>query len=111
MVPGQVIFGGGGGGKKRRRRKRQTEAEVQVILKEVFCDGIPAGSIVPGSCDLQVLSYDSVTDVCNYLLTFTILDTTALKTSLNDINDNINTNKVITDAGFTAEQGTIGGFS
>ena len=109
MVAGQVIIGGGAGGKK--RRKRQTESEVQAILKEVFCDGIPAGSIVPGSCDLEVKAYDSATGVCDYLLTFDILDATALEAALNDVNDNIATNAVITDAGFTASPGTMGGFS
>ena len=110
MVVGQVVVGGGGGGKKRRRRKRQTKAELQPILKAAFCDNIPAGSIVPGSCDLQVLAYDETTGVCDYLLTFDILDATALETSLNDINDNIATNTAITDAGFTASPGTIGKF-
>jgi len=108
VVVGQVVVGGGGGGKKRRRRKRQTKAELQPILKAAFCDNIPAGSIVPGSCDLQVLAYDETTGVCDYLLTFDILDATALETSLNDINDNIATNTAITDAGFTASPGTIG---
>jgi len=93
----------------RRRRKRQTTgADLQPILKAAFCDEIPAGSIVPGSCDLKVLAYDPATFICDFLLTFDILDATALETSLNDINDNINTNTAITDAGFIASPGTIG---
>ena len=95
----------------RRRRKRQTTgADLQPILKAAFCDEIPAGSIVPGSCDLKVLAYDPATFICDFLLTFDILDATALETSLNDINDNINTNTAITDAGFIASPGTIGKF-
>ena len=110
MVVGQVNVMGGGGGKKRRRRKRQTKAELQPILKAAFCDEIPAGSILPGSCDLQVLAYDQATGVCDYLLTFDILDATALEIVLNDINDNIASNTAITEAGYTASPGTIGKF-
>ena len=110
MLVGQVSIKMNNG-KKRRRRKRQTQGQVEEILKKAFCDNIIAGSIVTGSCDLQVVSYDSPTSggtgVCNYLLYFTILDATALETSLNDINDNIAA-KV---TGFTAESGTIGRFS
>ena len=109
-VVGQVVIGRGGGGKKRRRRKRQTIPEVQAILKAAFCNEIPAGSIVPGSCDLQVLAYDQATGVCDYLLTFDVLDATALETGLNEINNNIATNTAITEAGYPASPGTIGKF-
>ena len=67
------------------------------------------GSIIPGSCNLQVLDYAN--NVCNYLLTFTMLDATALEVALNDINDGIATNTVITGAGYEVSQGSIGGFS
>ena len=108
MVVGQVVVMP----PPRRRKKRQetTGADLQPILKAAFCDEIPAGSIVPGSCDLKVLAYDPVTGVCDYLLTFDILDATALEMQLNDINDNIATNTAITDAGFMALPGTIGKF-
>ena len=107
-VVGQVVIGGAGGGKKRRRRKRETIPEVQAILKAAFCNEIPASSIVLGSCDLQVLAYNQTTGVCDYLLTFDILDAPALEVSLNDINDNIATNTAITESGLTASPGTIG---
>ena len=94
------------GGKK--RRKRATDQELEGILKNVFCGGIPAGSITPGSCNLQVLDYD--TRLCNYLLTFTMLDATALEVALNVINDGIARNTVITRQ-YTVSRGQIGGFS
>ena len=94
-------------GKKRRKRATDQE-ELQVILKNVFCGGIPAGSITPGSCNLQVLDYD--TRLCNYLLTFTMLDATALEVALNVINDDIARNTVITRQ-YTVSRGQIGGFS
>ena len=94
------------GGKK--RRKRATDQELEGILKNVFCGGIPAGSIIPGSCNLQVLDYD--TRLCNYLLTFTMLDATALEVALNVINDGIARNTVITRQ-YTVSRGQIGGFS
>ena len=96
-----------------RRRKRATDEELQTlqeILDEVFCDGIPVGSIVPGSCNLQVLDYDNP-PACNYLLTFTMVDETALVAALDDVNDKIADNPAITDAGATATPGEIGGFS
>ena len=95
-----------------RRRKRATDEELQTlqeILDEVFCDGIPAGSIVPGSCNLQVLDYD-VPPACNYLLTFSMVDETALVAALKDVNDDIADNEVIKAAGATATPGEIGGF-
>ena len=108
MVVGQVVVMP----PPRRRKKRQetTGADLQPILKAAFCDEIPAGSIVPGSCDLKVLAYDPATGICDYLLTFDILDAPALEVSLNDINDNIATNTAITESGLTASPGTIGKF-
>ena len=103
-------------GKKRRKRAATAEQLqfLQEVLQEVYCDGAPAGSIVPGSCKLQVLDYNSP-PVCNYLLTLEILDQTALVAALDDVNKNIETNAVIKtkiiDAGGTAKPGTIGGFS
>ena len=96
----------------RKRRKRATDEQLQLlqeILDEVFCDGIPVGSIVPGSCNLQVLDYDNP-PACNHLLTFSMVDETALVAALKDVNENIDTNKAITDAGATATPGEIGGF-
>ena len=96
----------------KRRRKRATEKELQFlkyILNKVFCDGIPVGSIVPGSCDLKVLDYNN--NVCSYLLTFTMEDASAVVEALNEVNEGIAENKVITDAGITASPGPIGGFS
>ena len=107
-VVGQVGVGAGLG-KKRRRKRQATEQELQPILKAAICDEIPAGSIVPGSCDLQILAYDPASGIVDYVLTFDILDTTALEAALNDINDNIATNPVLTDNGFSPEPGTIGG--
>ena len=95
-------------GKKRRKRATDQD-ELQVILENVFCGGIPAGSIIPGSCNLQVLDYD--TRLCKYLLTFTMLDATALEVALDDINQGITTNTVITGSRYTALPGPIGGFS
>ena len=92
----------------KKRRKRTTDQELQVILENVFCGGIPAGSIIPGSCNLQVLDYD--TRLCNYLLTFTMLDATALEVALNVINDGIARNTVITRK-YTVSRGQIGGFT
>ena len=97
------------GGKKRRKRATDDELQLlQLILDEVFCDEIPAGSIEPGSCNLQVLDYAN--NVCNYLLTFTMLDATALEVALNVINDGIARNTVITRQ-YTVSRGQIGGFS
>ena len=102
------------GGKK--RRKRATEDQLQLlkdILDEVFCDEIPVGSIEPGSCNCQVLDYDSP-PVCNYLLTFKILDETALVEALNVVNENMEAkvaNAKANTGGATATPGTIGEFS
>ena len=63
-----------------------------------------------GSCDLQVLDYDTVTGVAHYILSFEILDATALKKSLYDINKDIATNTAITASGQSALPGTIGKF-
>ena len=101
-----------------RRRKRATADQLKLlkdILDEVYCDEIPAGSIEPGSCNLQVLDYDSP-PVCNYLLTFKILDETALVEALNVVNENIVTKvanaKATANTGVTATPGgTIGEFS
>ena len=97
-------------GKKRRKRATDQELQaLQVTLENIFCGGIPAGSIRPGSCNLQVLDYD--TRLCKYLLTFTMLDATALEVALDDINQGITTNTVITGSRYTALPGPIGGFS
>ena len=110
MVIGQVVLGRGQAGRRRKREAAFSVETVQPILKKVFCDGIPADSIVPGSCDLQVLDYNNP-PVCNYLLTFTMEDATAVVEALNEVNEGIAENKVITDAGITASPGPIGGFS
>ena len=104
------------GGKKRRKRATDDELQLlQLILDEVLCDGIPTGSIVPGSCILRVLNYDDP-PVCPYLLTFNILDENVLVEALNDVNENIVTKvanaKATENTGVTATSGgTIGGLS
>ena len=97
----------------RKRRKRATDEQLQLlqeILDEVFCDGIPVGSIVPGSCNLQILNYDDNTAVCDYLLTISMVDETAVVAALNTVNDEIADNPAI-PADYTATPGQIGGFS
>ena len=63
-VTGTIILGG----TNNRRRKRSGWAifgkdDVKNILKEAFCDNIISGSIVTGTCDLQVLDYNTATGV------------------------------------------------
>ena len=103
------------GGTNNGRRKRSGWAifgkdDVKNILKEAFCDNIISGSIVTGSCDLQVLNYNTATGVAKYILSFEILDATALKKSLYDINKDIATNTAITGSGQSASPGRIGKF-
>ena len=103
------------GGTNNGRRKRSGWAifgkdDVKNILKEAFCDNIVSGSIVTGSCDLQVLDYNMVTGLTKYLLSFDILDATALEKSLYNINKDIATNTAITASGQSALPGTIGKF-
>ena len=98
----------------KRRRKRATDEEnkqfLKYILNKVFCDGIPVGSIVPGSCDVKVLVYEN--NVCTFLLFFSMVDATVVLEALNEVNDGIAENKVITDAEITAKRLVpIGGFS
>ena len=102
------------GGKKRRKRATDDELQLlQEILDEVLCDGIPTGSIVPGSCILRVLNYDDP-PVCPYLLTFNILDENVLVEALNVVNENMEAkvaNAKANTGGATATPGTIGEFS
>ena len=63
-----------------------TKVEVKDILKKAFCDTIPSCSIVTGSCDLQVLDYNEVSGVADYILTYVQLP---LEDDLNDINAGI----------------------
>ena len=96
----------------KRRRKRATDEELQFlkyILNKVFCDGIPVGSIVPGSCDLIVLDYSN--SVCNYLLIFDMVVETVVVEALIEVNEGVGTNTVITEAGITASPRPWGGFS
>ena len=111
LFQGQVTVGG----TDNVRRKRSGWAifgkdDVKNILKEAFCDNIVSGSIVTGSCDLQVLDYNMVTGLTKYLLSFDILDATALEKSLYNINKDIATNTAITASGQSALPGTIGKF-
>ena len=75
MVQGQVKIGGFGKNWRYGRGVALTLEEVKEILKKAFCDEIPSGSIVTGSCDLQVLDYNSATGVAEYLILFDILGT------------------------------------
>ena len=108
-VQGTIIIGGSG----RRRRKNWDifgKDDVKNILKEAFCDNIIPGSIVTGSCDLQVLDYNTATGLANYILSFVILDEIALEKSLYSINKDIATITAITASGQSALPGTIGKF-
>ena len=109
MVIGQVVLGRGQAGRRRKREAAFSVETVQPILKTVFCDGIPADAIVPGSCKIQI-SHISPSGVVDFLIISEILDETVLDQNLKDINDNIATNPAITVGGFTATPGKIGGF-
>ena len=106
-VQGRIIIGGTRG---RRSWAIFGKDDVKNILKEAFCDNIISGSIVTGSCDLQVLDYNTATGVAKYILSFEILDATALEKSLYYINKDIATNTAITASGQFASPGTIGKF-
>ena len=69
-----------------------TKEKVKDILKEAFCDKIPSCFIVTRSCDLQVLYYNDVSGVADYILTF---DQLLLEDSLNDINAGIAENPAV----------------
>ena len=99
-----------GGTRRRRNWAILGKDDVKNIFKEAFCDNIISGSIVTGSCDLQVLNYNTATGVAKYILSFEILDATALEKSLYDINKDIATNTAITASGQSALPGTIGKF-
>ena len=99
-----------GGTRRRRNWAILGKDDVKNIFKEAFCDNIISGSIVTGSCDLQVLNYNTATGVAKYILSFEILDATALEKSLYIINKDIATNTAITASGQSALPGTIGKF-
>ena len=99
-----------GGTRRRRGWAIFGKDDIKNILKEAFCDNIISGSIVTGSCDLQVLDYNTATGVAKYILSFEILDATALEKSLYYINKDIATNTAITASGQFASPGTIGKF-
>ena len=107
LAQGNIIIGGTG---RRRSWAIFGKDDVKNILKEAFCDNIISGSIVTGSCDLQVLDYNTATGVAKYILSFEILDATALEKSLYIINKDIATNTAITASGQFASPGTIGKF-
>ena len=92
------------------RQAALTIDRVKEILTQAFCDEIPTGSIVSGSCNLQVLSYDPVTGVADYLVTFDIIELEQLTEGLNTINEGITagTNQAIQDSGQSVSSGTIG---
>ena len=99
-----------GGTRRRRNWAILGKDDVKNIFKEAFCDNIISGSIVTGSCDLQVLNYNTATGVAKYILSFEILNATALEKSLYIINKDIATNTAITASGQSALPGTIGKF-
>ena len=84
-----------------------TKEKVKDILKEAFCKKIPSCSIVAGTCDLQVLHWDEVSGVADYILTF---DQLKLEDSLKDIKAGIAKNPAITASGQSVLSGTIGKF-
>merc|ERR1711971_1108434 len=100
-----------GGTRRRRGWAIFGKDDIKNILKEAFCDNIISGSIVTGSCDLQVLDYNTVTGLAKYILSFEILDAIALEKSLYIINRDIATNTAITASGQSALPGTIVGAS
>ena len=57
------------------RMEPLTKITVQPILQKVFCDEIDPGTIVAGSCKLQVLDYDEATGLVDYILLFDALGT------------------------------------
>ena len=88
MVQGQVMIGGFG--QNWRFGRTLDNDAVKKILKKAFCDEIPSGSIVPGSCDLQLIGdYDPATGVANYIITFDILEPKKLENDLGAINNGI----------------------
>merc|ERR1712203_244501 len=57
LVQGTITIGGTGTFRRRKNWAIFGKDDVKDILKEAFCDNIISGSIVTGSCDLQVLDY------------------------------------------------------
>merc|ERR1711971_463590 len=110
-VQGTITIGGSGSGRRRKNWAMFGKDDVKNILKEAFCDNIISGSIVTGSCDLQVLDYNPATGLATYILSFEILDATELEKSLYIINKDIATNTAITESGLSALPGTIVGAS
>ena len=53
-VQGSIVIGGTGTRRRRKNMAKFGKDDVKNILKEAFCDNIISGSIVTGSCDLQV---------------------------------------------------------
>ena len=88
LVQGQVMIGGFG--QNWRFGRTLDNDAVKKILKKAFCDEIPSGSIVPGSCDVKLIGdYNPATGVADYILTFDILEPKKLEAELDDINANI----------------------
>merc|ERR1712088_501206 len=111
LVQGTITIGGTGTFRRRKNWAIFGKDDVKDILKEAFCDDIISGSIVTGSCDLQVLDYNTATGLVKYILSFEILDATELEKSLYIINKDIATNTAITESGLSASPGTIVGAS
>merc|ERR1712172_201141 len=111
LVQGTITIGGTGTFRRRKNWAIFGKDDVKNILKEAFCDNIISGSIVTGSCDLQVLDYNIATGLAKYILSFEILDATELEKSLYIINKDIATNTAVTASGLSALPGTIVGAS
>ena len=92
MVQGKVEIGGLGQNWRSKTIDALTKVEVKDILQKAFCDHIPSCYIVTGSCGLQVLDYNEVSGVADYILTF---DQLLLEDSLNDINAAIAENPAV----------------
>ena len=69
-----------------------------------------SGSIVTGSCDLQVLDYNSLTGNTKFIIYYRLLEASLAEKSLILTNTNIATNTAITASGKSASPGTIGKF-
>ena len=69
-----------------------------------------SGSIVTGSCDLQVLDYNMTNGETNIVMIFDVVDESLLEKSLFETNKNIATNTAIIASGQSVSPGALGKF-